>query len=113
MPDTDIRRLSIWATGALLPDLTVVLDIDPVIGLSRRGGPADRLEAEDVSFHRRVRRTFLDLASHDRSRYLVLDATADPGVIQERVVSRVLGLLPSSTGSRLRAIARGLAGARQ
>jgi len=113
LPDADIRRLSVWATGALLPDLTVVLDIDPVIGLSRRGGPADRLEAEDLSFHRRVRRTFLELASNDRSRYLVLDATADPGEIQSRVVPRVIALLPSSTGGRLRSFARGLAGARQ
>jgi thymidylate kinase len=81
--------------------------------LSRRAGPADRLEAEDITFHRRVRRSFLDLASHDRSRYLVLDATADPDALSARIAPVVIGMLPGSTGGRLRGIARGLAGARQ
>ncbi len=56
--------LSKWATGGLRPDLVVLLDIEPSVGLSRvnhRGGP-DRLEAESLAFHERVRYAFLDIA---------------------------------------------------
>ena len=66
LPVSDVRRLSTWATGGLRPDLTVLLDIPPEIGLTRLTGPADRLEGEALEFHQRVRRTFLDLASQSR-----------------------------------------------
>jgi dTMP kinase len=108
----DVRRLSTWATGALIPDLTVVLDIDPQVGLARRGGPADRLESEELSFHHRVRHTFLELAEHDRSRYVVIDATRPADTIHAELLGRVNRLLPEMHGSRLRSIVRGLAGAR-
>jgi dTMP kinase len=113
LADSDVRRLSVWATGALIPDLTILLDIAPEVGLSRRGGPGDRLEAESIDFHRRVRAAFLDLADHDRGRYLVLDAAAEPDQVHRRIVKRVNELLPMMSGSRLRGIARSLAGARQ
>jgi dTMP kinase len=95
LPDAEIRRLSMWATGGLLPDLTVVLDLPPEVGLSRRGGPGDRLEDESVAFHRRVRAMFLQLASHHRDRYLVLDATQDTERIHEAVTKRLQPLLRS------------------
>ncbi|MEC9128882.1 MAG: dTMP kinase, partial [Actinomycetota bacterium] len=69
-----VRDLSLWATGGLLPDLTIVLDIDPSIGLSRVQAP-DRLESEPVEYHRRVRQAFLDIASTDPDKYLVIDAS--------------------------------------
>ena len=69
-----VRDLSLWATGGLTPDLTIVLDIDPVIGLSRITAP-DRLEAEPLAYHKRVRAAFLEIAAGDSHRYLVLDAT--------------------------------------
>lgn len=69
-----VRDLSLWATGGLRPDLTVVLDVDPEIGLARVVGP-DRLESEPLDWHRRVRQAFLDIASADADRYLVLDAS--------------------------------------
>ena len=69
-----VRDLSLWATGGLIPDLTIVLDIDPVIGLSRITAP-DRLEAEPLAYHQRVRAAFLEIAAGDSHRYLVLDAT--------------------------------------
>jgi dTMP kinase len=89
LPDSEVRRLSAWATGGLLPDLTVVLDIAPEIGLRRRGGPGDRLEDESIDFHRRVRAMFLQLASHGRARYLVLDAGDEPERIHAAVSKRV------------------------
>ena len=97
---TEVRRLSQWATDGLVPDLTVLLDIDPVIGLQRATGPGDRLEAEELAFHQRVRQAFLDLARQGRDRYLVIDVTsagADEvhGRLVDRVLSRLLDL-PSS-----------------
>ena len=96
----EIRRLSQWATDGLSPDLTVLLDIDPEVGLRRTTGPGDRLESETLAFHQRVRAAFLDLARHGRDRYLVIDvsetdADAVHGVLLDRVLSRVLDL-PSS-----------------
>jgi dTMP kinase len=92
----EVRWLSRWATGGLRPDLVVLLDIDPDDGLRRvsdRGG-ADRLEAESLAFHRRVRRTFLDLAAADPTRYLVVDATQPIEVIAFAIRERVHALLP-------------------
>jgi dTMP kinase len=69
----EVRQLSTWATEGLTPDLTVLLDLDPAIGLARVGDP-DRLEAEPLEFHRRVRAMFLELAAAQPQRYLVVDA---------------------------------------
>ena len=86
-----VRDLSLWATRGLLPDLTVVLDIDPAVGLARVERP-DRLEAEPVEWHVRVRQAFLDLAAADPHRYLVLDATAPVEQIAAEIVDRVRSL---------------------
>ncbi|HWC36120.1 MAG TPA: dTMP kinase [Mycobacteriales bacterium] len=95
LPDLEVRRLSSWATAGLLPDLTIVLDLPPEVGLRRRGGPGDRLEDEGLAFHGRVRAMFLQLASHHRERYLVLDATEDAERIHEAVTNRLGPLLRS------------------
>ncbi|MGN6474819.1 MAG: dTMP kinase [Mycobacteriales bacterium] len=89
LPEGEVRRLSMTATGGLLPDLTVVLDLPPEVGLGRRGGPGDRLEDEGLEFHRRVRSMFLQLATHHRDRYLVLDATDTTERIHEAVAIRL------------------------
>lgn len=96
LPESDVRRLSAAATGGLRPDLTVVLDLPPEVGLQRLTAPADRMETETLHFHQRVRRTFLDLASQSRSRYLVVDATTSADRIHEVVMARVLQLLLAS-----------------
>jgi len=69
-----VAELSLWATGGLLPDLTIVLDVDPALGLARVVGP-DRLESEPLEWHARVRQGFLDIAAADPDRYLVLDGS--------------------------------------
>lgn len=69
-----VAELSLWATGGLVPDLTIVLDVDPALGLARVVGP-DRLEAEPLEWHARVRQGFLDIASAAPERYLVLDGS--------------------------------------
>lgn len=80
----DIRRLSRWATSGLRPDLTVLLDVDPDVGLQRahaEGGGADRLERESPDFHHRVRRAFRALADAAPDRYLVIDASRPPETV--------------------------------
>ena len=89
----DIAKLSAWATEDLLPDLTVVLDIDPQVGLRRFDAPLDRLEAEPLSFHVAVRNGFLALAEQHAVRYLVVDATQDPDLIQAHIRERLSGLV--------------------
>jgi dTMP kinase len=82
----DVERTSRWATNGLWPDLTVLLDVDPAVGLTRFTTPADRLEAEPLAFHQRVREQFLRLSAQTPERYLVVDA-AEP---VEKVASLVL-----------------------
>lgn len=69
-----VAELSLWATGGLVPDLTIVLDVDPALGLARVVGP-DRLESEPIEWHARVRQAFLDIATEHPDRYLVLDGS--------------------------------------
>ena len=86
----EVRRLSRWATDGLRPDLTVLLDVAPSVGLARVTGPGDRLEAEAVAFHERVRESFLDLARRGRDHYLVIDVTeVGAEEVHERILDRV------------------------
>jgi dTMP kinase len=89
-PVTDVNR---FATGGLLPDLVVLLDLDPAAGLGRRGRQRDRIEAQDLAFHRRVRQAFCDLAAADPGRYAVVDAAASVPEVAARVQAAVLPLL--------------------
>ena len=91
---SEIARLNSWATEGREPDLTVLLDMDPEQGLSRRTSSADRLEAEPLDFHRRVRAGFLALARSKPDHYLILDAAAPVGVITEHIKDRIREVLP-------------------
>jgi dTMP kinase len=95
LPQDDVARLSRWATDGLVPDLTVLLDIDPAVGLARATGAPDRIEQESLAFHRAVRQAFLDLAAADPDRYLVLSAQLSPEAVHTAVVARILPELPS------------------
>jgi dTMP kinase len=94
----EVRELSLWAAGGALPDVTVLLDIDPDSARRRLDAddkPFDRLEAEKADFHARVRAAYLDLAAAEPGRFLVLDATqpvdALAAAIRERVADRLSG----------------------
>jgi dTMP kinase len=95
IPLDDVRMLSRWATGGLQPDLTILLDLPPEVGLARARGRAvaDRLESESLGFHQRVRQTFRALAEADPDRYLVLDARESPDAIAARIRARIADLL--------------------
>jgi dTMP kinase len=102
LPVQEISWLSSWATGGLKPDLVVLLDVDPTVGLGRvdkRGLGADRLESESRSFHERVRYAFLDLASADPKRYLVLDAARPADEIAGAVATRLNAMLTEGDDS--------------
>jgi dTMP kinase len=92
----EIRSLSLWATEGLLPDLTVLLDLDEVASRARLEGSRseyDRLEAEAAEFHGRVRQAFLGLAQAEPDRFLVLDASLPITTLAEAIQERVGKLL--------------------
>jgi dTMP kinase len=86
---SEVARISRWATENLAPNLTIVMDIPAEIGLARLQS-LDRLEAEPLAFHERIRQEFLNIASSDPERYFVVDATQDKEVIHEQIIERVL-----------------------
>lgn len=83
----EVDRIQRWAVGDRMPDLTILLDVTPEVGRSRRGAVHDRLEAEGDDFHAAVRGHFLVLAAAAPDRYLVVDAAAAPDAIHARVVA--------------------------
>ena len=94
LPVEEVANLNRWATGGLVPDLTVLLDLSPAAGLSRRAPSADRLESEPIDFHKRVRQGFRALAAAEPGRYLVIDATLPPEQISHRIQERIRDILP-------------------
>jgi dTMP kinase len=94
LKSSDIARLNSWATGGRVPELTVLLDMPPEAGLSRRARSADRLEAEPLQFHERVRSGFLALARAEPDRYLIIDATQPVTDVSEQIKDRIREILP-------------------
>jgi dTMP kinase len=90
-----VRGLSTWATEGLLPDLTILLDLDPAVARGRREGRAaeDRLEAEQDDFHARVRAAFLALAAAEPGRFVVVDAGRPADEVTALVLDAVRPLL--------------------
>jgi len=83
------------ATQGLKPDLTVLLDIAPEMGLARiKTKRQDRFEQEEIAFHRRVRKGYLKLAASEPERWLVVDATQSKEKIEQIIWERVSPLLP-------------------
>jgi len=90
-PDV-VGEINLWATRGLLPDLTVLLDVDAGAGLARVAEP-NRIEDEPEAFHATVRHAFVALAAGDPGRYLVLPASGDRHEIAAQVLARVEALL--------------------
>jgi dTMP kinase len=93
-----LRLITSFATGGLQPDLTLLFDLDPAVGLKRRqadGVEWNRLDAYDLAFHQRVREGYHQLAQAEPGRWVTLDATLERGELQEevrRVVAKRLAL---------------------
>ena len=82
-----VRALVNYATGGLLPDLTVLLDVDVEIGLKRKqkADEWNRLDAYTVEFHRRVRAGYLEMVRQEPSRWRVVDAGRAWKSVQEEL----------------------------
>ncbi len=89
----EVLNISLWAVGNLVPDLTVLLDLDAEAAIARRsktGVEPDRLEREKVDFFERARNQFLDLAAQPR--FLVVDANLSVDAIQDLIRKRVAAM---------------------
>ncbi|MGW4223651.1 dTMP kinase [Streptomyces bauhiniae] len=93
---TEIARINRWATGGLVPHLTVLLDVPPEVARERFTEAPDRLESEPAEFHARVRAGFLTLAAADPGRYLVVDAGQEPEGVTSVIRHRLDTVLPLS-----------------
>ena len=94
----DPRRIGVLENlvqGALRPDLTLLFDLPPELGLARaRGrGEADRFESEQVRFFDAARAVYLDRARAAPERYLVLDATRSIADVSDRITGAIRGIL--------------------
>jgi dTMP kinase len=87
----EVARISRWATESLFPTLTIVIDLSAETGIGRLKSH-DRLEAEPLAFHERVRQEFLQIARLDPERYLVVDGTQSIDAIHNEIISRVATL---------------------
>ena len=89
-----IEKINALATGGLKPDLTILMNILPGIGLARkRGQKRDRFEKESLTFHNRIRRGYLELAAKEPDRWLVIDAGKSKQDIAREIWQKVRELL--------------------
>jgi dTMP kinase len=99
VPGEDIEALNRLACGDLVPDLTILLDMDVEEGLRRAGTRAtteSRFESKGTGFHRRVRQAFLDLAGRESDRFVIIDAARDVDDIAADIVAAVMPRLVAS-----------------
>ena len=99
-----IRSITQFATGGLLPDLTIYLDLPVEVGLGRKqsahaaqAGEWNRLDQQTIEFHRRVRRGYLKMAKAEPNRWLVVDATQSIPDTQAAIRARLGHLLAERT----------------
>ena len=89
---SEVKEVSLWATEGLMPDVTVLLDVPADIGLTRQASEErayDRLEAEALEFHERVRDSYLAIAQENPERVAVIDGTAAIDEVHRAVLERV------------------------
>jgi dTMP kinase len=94
LPREFIASLERLTVGANQPDLTLILDLDPEVGLKRAAarrqtGPADRFESEGVPFHKTLRRAFLDIAAAEPLRCAIIDADRSEADVAAAIWSTV------------------------
>jgi dTMP kinase len=97
--EEQVEELNRWGTMDLVPDLVVVLDIDPAVGLRRAGAEPDRLEAAGDDFHRTVNAAFRRRADATPGRYRRVDADRPAEEVHAEIRALVLGALDGSGSS--------------
>ncbi len=93
---TDLRAITRFATDGLMPDVTLYLDMKPEVGLQRRvtgGEEMNRLDREALDFHRRVRAGYLELASAEPGRWVVMDAAGSVAEVQAQLRAQLAARL--------------------
>ena len=91
LPIVELRAIASVATGGLEPHLTVLLDVDPEVGIRRKApGARNRFESIDLAFHRRVRDGFLELAREEPGRWRVVDSSGHIDTVFDDVLALVL-----------------------
>jgi len=99
----DLRIITGFATGGLAPDLTIYLDVTPEEGLQRRrlgGDEWNRLDAEELAFHQRVRAGYLALVGQEPERWVMVNAARSVEEVQTEIrglVRRRLGQVKRNT----------------
>ena len=102
VPVKDLELLEIVAVGGIRPDLTILIDVPPEIGLSRvakrtadtnAGGP-DRFEIDEVGVHERRRQLFLKLAASEPWRFAVIDGSGDTDQVEQDIWTAVCDHFP-------------------
>lgn len=90
----EIIDINMFATDNTWPDLTILFDIEPELGLARIAKNADRevnrLDLEKIEFHKKVRETFLLLAKKQPERFIVIDASKDPDTVFKNTLEAIL-----------------------
>jgi dTMP kinase len=102
LPIDELRAVAVAATGGLAPDLTILLDVSPEVGLARKADDTrNRFEASfDLDFHRRVRAGFLELARGEPERWRVIGAERDADAVFTDVLGAAQGILSTLPGPR-------------
>ncbi len=87
-----LRMMLEFATDGLKPDLTILLDVDVLVGLKRKKAKDEwnRLDAYEISFHERVREGYHRLAEQDKKRWRIVDASQSPEIVQEQIRQLVI-----------------------
>ncbi len=101
-----VERMNDWATDGVQPDLTIYFDVDPSVGLARRGGRGtgdeelDRIERENLEFHERVRSAYRLVAGRHPERFRVVPTDGGEEQVWERVRSVLEGRLVEGGAGR-------------
>jgi len=101
LPRGEVETACIFAAAGIVPDLTVLLDLDPELGLERHasaGRTRDRIEEAGAPFHGRVREGYLQLSRENPSRFMVLDGTLPPERLDDLILRRTLKVLREKNG---------------
>lgn len=98
----NVLNVNLFATENTYPDLTLLLDIDPELGLKRIAANAsrevNRLDLEQLDFHRKVRKTFLELAKRYKNRYVIIDASEKLDSVVKKAYEAITKKLSSTNG---------------
>ena len=93
-----VRALVKYATGGLVPDLTILLDLDVEVGLKRKkqnGLEWNRMDAHEVAFYERVRAGYLEMVKQEPTRWVVIDSGQEWDAVQEELRRVIVNAIPN------------------